>query len=635
MSHCRHALLTLGVFVLLSSPVQGQTNPVAWKMLILVYPEVDATYIDEDGASHYIAHSMAPADYQFFLSVLDQIPATIADWSAGRAEVQTTIVTVNEPIRSLNANGEPSEYQARAEIDRYNPGGIYDSIMMVYSLHEGWVAGVASVGTTSAANGAGFGVIHLPINYSLWDLTYPEEIVVHEWLHNVEGFYRGLGYSVPGLHDGELYGYAPDPNFEGSWHQWYRDYMQHQIWTGTEFIGVPLDAWQSHVPTGPVTYPPPPAPVPVSPMDGQVDVPASVPFAWNAAPEAAWHELEVATDPGFAAPRFRKWVNAEAYTLTDLQQDTVYFFRVRAVNAAGASPWSPVRTFVTEQSTTIAAGSAMRFDGVNDHVRVPRMVAADFTLEAWIKTSSSLPGYHAWQGRGLIYADVPGPGFDFGTAVVDGKLAFTVGDTVTDTTVHSISDVAIGDWVHVAVTRDASAGVMKVFVNGVEENARSGVTSALLEDPTHIDLGGNLVDRRCFEGLIDEVRIWDVARSEGEIASTMNRRLPGSTLGLVGYWRLDEVVNTFTPDASSGESDGAVRYGPSLLPSLSPISEPAADFDLDGDVDLSDFTILAVCLNGPDTPANCELSPRVDLDRDGDIDLHDAASFQVQFAEAP
>lgn len=72
-----------------------------------------------------------------------------------------------------------------------------------------------------------------------------------------------------------------------------------------------------------------------------------------------------------------------------------------------------------------------------------------------------------------------------------------------------------------------------------------------------------------------------------------------------------------------------------------------ADFDLDCDVDLQDFDILAGCGSGPHLPYDpaalpeaCTLAPdasnriAADLDADGDVDQVDFALFQTQFTAA-
>ncbi len=58
---------------------------------------------------------------------------------------------------------------------------------------------------------------------------------------------------------------------------------------------------------------------------------------------------------------------------------------------------------------------------------------------------------------------------------------------------------------------------------------------------------------------------------------------------------------------------------------------PGADFDADGDVDLSDFTHFQVCFNGPNRPLPGPACGDADLDVDDDIDLSDFTVFQTCF----
>ena len=46
-----------------------------------------------------------------------------------------------------------------------------------------------------------------------------------------------------------------------------------------------------------------------------------------------------------------------------------------------------------------------------------------------------------------------------------------------------------------------------------------------------------------YVGQIDEVRIWNIARTEEQIRADMNRQLKGDEPGLVGYWKFDEASN--------------------------------------------------------------------------------------------
>lgn len=56
-----------------------------------------------------------------------------------------------------------------------------------------------------------------------------------------------------------------------------------------------------------------------------------------------------------------------------------------------------------------------------------------------------------------------------------------------------------------------------------------------------------------------------------------------------------------------------------------------ADFDLDGDVDLDDFSLFQMCFSGPNRPAPFPECGVTDLDHDSDVDLHDFALFQACF----
>jgi hypothetical protein len=614
-----------------ASPVPAAADgahPYAWKMIVLVYRNIDATYIDQSGVTQHAVHAMSDRDYNYVMYMLSRLADTIATWSAGDAIMNVTVVTVDEPMRSLNADGSANEYQARKEIDRYNPGGVYDCISIVYSLDDIWVSGVASVGLSGTANGAGFSRIHVPINYIDWGSTYPEEIFIHEWLHNVEGYYRGLGYNAPNLHDAEAYGYQPDPNAGGSWHEWYEDYMQNKVWDGSQYIGVPLAAWQSHVPTGPVDYPAPGLAALNAPADASSNISNSPVIGWSVVPGASWYALQVSTDPAFGVNLIDRWIGASTYQAVDLAGGTHYYYRARAMNAAGAGAWSPAWSFTTQAGPPVS-GSALRVDGVNDHVRVLRQIADDFTLEAWIKTNSSLSGYAAWDGRGVIYADVPGPGDDFGTAVLNGKFAFFTGNP--DVTVQSAAPVDTGAWVHVAAVRVRQTGTLRVYVNGVESGTLTGASTAALNTPVYIDIGGNLVDDRCFDGLIDEVRIWNVARTGAQIAANMNQRLVGTEPGLLGYWRFDDAAGETARDTSPSGNDGSVRYGPVWIPSTAPLVDRPGDFDGDGDADLADFSHLQGCFNGPNRAYAVSGCKDADFDGDTDVDLTDFMVFQGCF----
>ena len=47
---------------------------------------------------------------------------------------------------------------------------------------------------------------------------------------------------------------------------------------------------------------------------------------------------------------------------------------------------------------------------------------------------------------------------------------------------------------------------------------------------------------RFFNGALDDVRLWNVARSASEILNGFNQNLAGTESGLVGHWKLNQGV---------------------------------------------------------------------------------------------
>ena len=104
-----------------------------------------------------------------------------------------------------------------------------------------------------------------------------------------------------------------------------------------------------------------------------------------------------------------------------------------------------------------------------------------------------------------------------------------------------------GVWYHVAVTFDSAVGLAEFFVNGASIGIVPGYETPLHNGSAPFEVGAanNL---RFLNARIDELRIWNVKRSVGEIATARNAQLVGNESGLVGYWRfnadlLDKTAN--------------------------------------------------------------------------------------------
>jgi hypothetical protein len=166
-------------------------------------------------------------------------------------------------------------------------------------------------------------------------------------------------------------------------------------------------------------------------------------------------------------------------------------------------------------------GSALSFNGTNSWVTVADANSLDLTsaltLEAWGRPSS-LSGWRAVlvkeQPSELCYS-----------LYANSDTAAPVGDLYiggAEQILHGTSAVPLNTWTHLALTYDGAT--MRLYVNGtqVSSQARTGnvATSA-----NALRIGGDSVWGEYFNGLIDEVRVYNRALSASEIQTDMNTPL--------------------------------------------------------------------------------------------------------------
>lgn len=238
------------------------------------------------------------------------------------------------------------------------------------------------------------------------------------------------------------------------------------------------------------------------------------------------------------------------------------------------------------------AGYALQFygNGVNDIDRVkvridphtPVDVGDDVTIEFWMKTTASggtcSPGASGdgWiSGRTIIDRDVYGVGDygDYGIALAGGRICFGVAQGASGRTIYGSTNVANGQWRHIAVTRRASDGQMRIFVDGQPDASGVGPTGNISyhngrstsypnSDP-YLVFGAEKHDAGpaypSYSGLLDDIRISNVVRYTGAFTPPSAPHVVDSST--VALYRFDEGSGNTIIDASGGGSPGERRVG--------------------------------------------------------------------------
>ncbi|UCE17852.1 MAG: T9SS type A sorting domain-containing protein, partial [Gemmatimonadota bacterium] len=135
------------------------------------------------------------------------------------------------------------------------------------------------------------------------------------------------------------------------------------------------------------------------------------------------------------------------------------------------------------------------------------------------------------------------------------------------------------EWQHIAATYKSSGGA-EVFINGEKQPTTRRVYSSGSVDEHEMIIGNSANYGSAFHGVIDEVRLWDIARTSDDIRSHMDSYLTGYEPGLVGYWQMNEGSGGTIEDRSGNGCNGTlvnVSWNQGIH--LSPASE---DIDEDG-----------------------------------------------------
>ncbi len=205
-------------------------------------------------------------------------------------------------------------------------------------------------------------------------------------------------------------------------------------------------------------------------------------------------------------------------------------------------------------------GKALKFDGSDDYVTVPHttsLTLTNFTVSTWFKWESEHPTD--------VYRSIISKPNNDGSGFTDNFLIYvldsdhTVGARVGSggalTTFSSGVDVSDGKWHYVTLTYNSTLGIGNIYVDGISRDPKTSLPTAyttsspLLIGEWHQSNPGY----GDWSGLIDNVRIYNYARTPAQIAWEYNKGAP------VAHYRLDECQGTTAYNSAptaSGDAPG-------------------------------------------------------------------------------
>jgi hypothetical protein len=176
-------------------------------------------------------------------------------------------------------------------------------------------------------------------------------------------------------------------------------------------------------------------------------------------------------------------------------------------------------------------GGAVQFDGIDDSVAVPNhaslALTAAMTIEAWVNPSVMDGWETVVLKEGAEARTCCNLLLSYALYAHDGAAGPNgyIGTSGGDQGIHTTPAIGTGVWTHLATTYDGAN--LRFYVNGVLVATRPQTGPIDPGTGGVLRVGGNLsFAGEYFEGLIDEVKVYNRALSAAEIQTDMGTTPP-------------------------------------------------------------------------------------------------------------
>jgi hypothetical protein len=252
---------------------------------------------------------------------------------------------------------------------------------------------------------------------------------------------------------------------------------------------------------------------------------------------------------------------------TGSYQASNYWVDVVFDTSGGSGGGAAARVAAPAPDAPAERGGSLGLNGSSGYATVPHHaelnVTGDWTVEAWFKDES--PGgfnhpetYLLTKGDTAADDEVP-----YFLAIERGDLV--VGERTDGTDQVARYDLAAGGvrartWHHVAATMQASSRTLTIYLDGKRVHQVRLDAHSATGNTRPLTIGRN-GSRGRWRGNLDDVRIWNVVRSEAQIRSAYEEELDDAPAGLVGNWKFNERRGASSADDGGTAQDATLRGG--------------------------------------------------------------------------
>lgn len=232
------------------------------------------------------------------------------------------------------------------------------------------------------------------------------------------------------------------------------------------------------------------------------------------------------------------------------------------------------------QELTILPNYQLQFNGTGQ-VTIPHSTTLNpvipFTIELWVKFNQLIDNTAYWLiGKGT--ATSGSGGYDFVMDISSGQFRFNlVKYYIIDQRVN-ISPLEVDTWYHFQAVQTSTSVTYYINGNPVGSYTHSGNYQM---NTANAYMGKNRTTALSSNMILDEVRFWNIQKSQQEIQQTMNSHLIGNEQGLQGYWNFNNGSGSTVYDLSPNSNDGTKNNGATWCVSEQPIGN-AYQLNFDG-----------------------------------------------------